>query len=116
MLVYKETNGHGKPLYLVAGSSAAAAGAEKALKAAHRLHGGSCFYCREKVAPDAVTIDHAEPALAGGKDDLQNLLIACRPCNIAKGHRAIETFSPEAGREWLSALLHQVQDRLNRLG
>lgn len=115
MLVFKETNGHGKPLYLVAGSSAGAAGAEKALKAAHRLHGGNCFYCKKRVAADELTIDHAEPSGSGGRDDIQNLLIACKPCNVAKGHKPIELFSPSAGREWLSALLRQVQDRLDRL-
>ena len=115
MLVYKETNGHGKPLYLVAGSNATAAGADKALRAAHRLHGGTCFYCKKQVAVDELTIDHAEPAGAGGRDDIQNLLIACKPCNLRKGLQPIESFSPEAGREWLSSLLRQVQDRLNRL-
>ena len=115
MLVYKETNGHGKPLFLVAGSSAAAAGAEKALKAAHRLHGGNCFYCKERVAAGDATIDHVEAEGVGGRDHIQNLLIACKPCNVAKGHKPIELYSPEAGREWLSALLCQVQDRLNRL-
>lgn len=60
-------------------------------------------------------IDHAEPALVGGGDDVQNLLIACKPCNLAKTHIPIEFFSPSAGREWLSAVLRQVQDRLNRL-
>src|SRR5687767_4367496 len=98
MLVYKETNGHGKPLYLVAGSSAAAAGAEKALKAAHRLHGGNCFYCKKRVATADVTIDHAEAAGVGGRDEIQNLLIACKPCNLAKGHKPIEHYSAEAGR------------------
>ncbi len=115
MIVFARLNQHQRPLYLVAGSGKAAAGAEKALREAHRLHGGECFYCKESVPAEELTIDHAEPAALGGKDDLQNLLIACKPCNARKGHRAIEFFHPDAGREWLGALLAQVQERLDRL-
>lgn len=115
MVVFKELNHHQRPLYLVAGSSRVAAGAEKALREAHRLYGGDCFYCGAPVRHEQLTIDHAEPEKLGGRDDLQNLLIACQPCNAGKGHRAIEAFSPTAGREWLAALLRQVQDRLDRL-
>jgi len=115
MIVFAKLNQHQRPLYLVAGSGKAAAGAEKALREAHRLHGGECFYCKEAVAADALSIDHAEPEALGGKEDLQNLLIACKPCNMRKGHKAIEAFKVDAGREWLAALLRQVQERLNRL-
>jgi 5-methylcytosine-specific restriction endonuclease McrA len=114
-LVFKTLNHHQKPLYWVAGSTAPAAGAERALKEAHRVHGGACFYCKKLVSHDEVTIDHAEPAKLGGRDEIQNLLIACKPCNSCKDHKPIEAFNPDAGREWLSALLKQVQDRLNRL-
>jgi 5-methylcytosine-specific restriction endonuclease McrA len=58
---------------------------------------------------------HAEPEALGGKDDVQNLLVACAPCNSAKGHKAIELYHPAAGREWLSAARKQIADRLNRL-
>ena len=34
---------------------------------------------------------------------------------LAKGHQVIEAYNADAGREWLNALLRQVQDRLNRL-
>jgi 5-methylcytosine-specific restriction endonuclease McrA len=114
MLVFKGLSQHGVPLYLIAGSNAAAMGAEKALREAYKTHGGECFYCGE--SPKDITIDHAEPHKLGGSDSLQNLLISCKPCNITKGHQAIEAFNPNAGREWLEALLRQVQDRLNRLG
>ena len=114
MIVYERSN-QGTPLYCVAGSAKRARGAEKALKEAFDIHGGNCFYCKEEVEPGQLSIDHAEPSSAGGKRHLQNLLIAHKACNLAKGSRPIEAFHPEAGREWLSALLAQVQDRLNRL-
>ena len=115
MIVFARLNQHERPLYLVAGSGKAAAGAEKALREAHRLHGGDCFYCKGPVPTDTLSIDHAEPVVTGGGDDLQNLLIACKPCNYRKGHKPIEAFQPGAGREWLAALLAQVQERLGRL-
>jgi 5-methylcytosine-specific restriction endonuclease McrA len=103
------------PLYQVAGSAAGPMGAEKALRTAHGLHGGACFYCKKPVPKDALTIDHAQPVASGGGKELQNLLVACGVCNHSKGARPIELFKPDAGREWLSALLDQVQARLNRL-
>lgn len=114
MIVFVRTNG-ATPLYQVAGSAAGPLGAKKALQAAHALHGGACFYCRKEVEKDKSAIDHVEARARGGRDELQNLVISCKPCNAAKGIRAIEHYKPDAGREWLSAVLAQVQDRLNRL-
>lgn len=112
MIVFDRFNGQ-IPLYLVAGSSAGAAGAKKALRTAYDRHGGACFYCDEK--PDEMTIDHVEPLKQGGSSSLQNLVISCKPCNARKGESTIEAYKPEAGKEWLSALLAQVQTRLSRL-
>ena len=113
MVVYVRPNGH-VPLYQVAGSSAAAMGADKALREAHRIHGGTCFYCRAELRAEQVTIDHAEPKKRGGGNDIQNLLIACGRCNRDKADSPIELFSAEAGREWLGAVLRDVQARLVR--
>jgi hypothetical protein len=115
MIVFSHVNQHGVPLYFVAGSAAGASRADNALKEAHRRHGGACFYCKKAVAEADLNIDHVEPKASGGKDHIQNLVIACRPCNVAKSHQPIEVYKPDAGREWLSAVLKQVQDRLNRL-
>ena len=115
MLVFAQLSTHNKPLYWVAGSTAGPCSAGKALKEAHKLHGGVCFYCRKSVKREEVTIDHADPKCAGGGDDLQNLLIACKPCNAKKNSQPIEFYRPDSGREWLSAVLRQVEDRLKRL-
>lgn len=115
MVVYKRTDGNGTPLFLVAGSVGRETGAEKALREAHKLHGGECFYCKQEVAEDELTLDHVEPEALGGSSHFHNLVIAHQTCNIAKGHKIIEAYNPDAGREWLNALLLQVQDRLNRL-
>jgi 5-methylcytosine-specific restriction endonuclease McrA len=100
-------------LYQVAGCSEPPAGARKALERAFAKHGGQCFYCAEVLGE--VTIDHVEPVAAGGTDSLQNLVIACKPCNAGKGRKVIELFNPEAGKEWLEGVLSQVEDRLKRL-
>ena len=115
MIVFARQTGNGTPLYLVAGSELGARGAEKAMRLAHEIHGGICFYCRKDVPSGSLSIDHVEPRKTQSRSSIQNLLIACRSCNLQKGSQAIEAFQPEAGREWLGALLRQVQERLNRL-
>jgi len=101
------------PIYRVAGSARGGLNAKNALREAFRIHGGACFYCKRKIKPAELTIDHVETTDAG--NSLQNLVVACQLCNRNKGSKRIEAYDPEAGREWLSALLLQVQDRLNRL-
>jgi 5-methylcytosine-specific restriction endonuclease McrA len=115
MVVFKELNQHKVPVYLVAGVSRSPMRANKALRLAHEHFGGNCHYCNKPVTPEQLSIDHAEPVSKGGSDAIQNLLIACRSCNLDKGHRALDVYNPDAARDWLSALLRQVQERLNRL-
>jgi 5-methylcytosine-specific restriction endonuclease McrA len=115
MVVFARKDGKGTPLYWVAGLDRGPMGAEKALRAAHEIHGGECFYCKQAIAEREFTIDHVEPDALGGKAHLQNLVVAHKACNLAKGHQVIEAYNADAGREWLNALLRQVQDRLNRL-
>lgn len=55
---------------------------EVARRARHR-----CEYCR---APEAVfnlelEVEHVIPLAAGGADELHNLALACRSCNLRKG-------------------------------
>lgn len=102
-------------LYFVAGVEGGPWSATNALAKSHRVHGGLCFYCGKQVPKDAGTVDHVEPVCQGGKSVIQNVVIACKPCNSKKGHQVIEHFSPEAGRAWLEALLKQVRNRLEDL-
>jgi 5-methylcytosine-specific restriction endonuclease McrA len=101
-------------LFQVAGSNAPPCGPEKALRRAHETHGGPCFYCKSDIAPGKATIDHVEALADGGATHLQNLVLACQPCNQRKGRTPIEFFKPDAGKEWLTAVLAQVQARLDR--
>jgi len=113
-IVYIRSN-RTTPLFAVAGVEGGPWKAIKALKLASRKYKSSCFYCGNDSKLGALTIDHIDPRTRDGKDDLSNLVLACRPCNLLKADKPIETFRPELGREWLSTLLRQVQERLNRL-
>jgi len=114
-VVFAELNQHKVPLYFVAGSSAPKCKAEKALKAAFTIHGGNCFFCKKPIPQGEMTVDHVEPISQAGGKTIQNLLIAHLKCNQQKADLPIEAFNPDAGKEWLTALLNQVQDRLNRI-
>ena len=51
---------------------------------------GRCQYCVQIVRRHEITFDHVIPRSAGGKSSWQNLVLACRPCNQAKGGRTPE--------------------------
>lgn len=46
-----------------------------------------CGYCQtpQALAYSALEIDHIVPAAAGGSGEIDNLWLACRPCNLYKG-------------------------------
>lgn len=55
---------------------------------------GKCLHCRKKLLLEddgtpinSVTIEHIVPKTHGGTDDLENLGLACGPCNNGKGVR-----------------------------
>lgn len=49
----------------------------------------TCQYCGAK-APDAILeVDHIKPVAKGGKNDIINLITACRSCNSGKGAREL---------------------------
>lgn len=104
------------PLYWVAGAAGGPWGARNSLKKAVHTHGGECFYCATKLSKDNATIDHVEGQDGEAPEAIQNLVLACKPCNSKKGHAPIEAFNATAGRQWLEALHAQVEDRLRKLG
>lgn len=53
----------------------------------------ACEYCH---APELVfnfpfEVEHITPVCRGGSDDIQNLALACRSCNLRKGSRTAVT-------------------------
>ncbi|MEE4240320.1 MAG: HNH endonuclease signature motif containing protein [Desulfopila sp.] len=43
-----------------------------------------CWYCRKKVPPQDITMDHVVPLAQGGKSSKDNLVPACKNCNTKK--------------------------------
>lgn len=48
-----------------------------------RRFGGCCAYC----GGSGCEVDHIVPVSKGGRDEIQNVLPACRRCNASKGNR-----------------------------
>jgi 5-methylcytosine-specific restriction endonuclease McrA len=55
--------------------------------------GRQCIYCHAKNIP--LQIDHIVPRSLGGSDRVDNLTLACSPCNQKKGSLSLEAFAPK---------------------
>ena len=100
-------DGNGTPLYRVERDKKAL-GAAGALKLAFEQWGGHCFHCKEWMSPQPLsqdcTRDHLRPLKDGGEGFLHNLVLACGPCNRAKGGSDLISFRAEVGVEYMKAL------------
>lgn len=47
----------------------------------------TCQYCGEEFQPGFLTLDHVLPVSQGGKTQWDNVVAACKTCNIKKGNR-----------------------------
>jgi len=47
----------------------------------------SCQYCGDAFASENLTFDHVIPKARGGTTLWGNVVTACAPCNLSKGHR-----------------------------
>jgi 5-methylcytosine-specific restriction endonuclease McrA len=69
-----------------------------------------CQYCLKRPPVRDLNIDHVVPRSRGGADSWENLVTACRPCNLRKGRRTPEEASmrllraPTAPR-WSASML-----------
>lgn len=48
---------------------------------------GICRYCG--CVPASPHLDHVQPVSRGGLSTLENLVVACGPCNLAKGSKEV---------------------------
>lgn len=71
---------------------------ERVTHQGRELWRGKCLHCRRKIwltaagdplgdAPSDASVEHIVPRAHGGTDDVENLAIACRRCNMQKGTR-----------------------------
>jgi 5-methylcytosine-specific restriction endonuclease McrA len=81
-----------------AGSSRGAAWNKLRLQVLQR-DGYTCGYCGR----EATEADHIISKKSGGKDELNNLIAACRTCNASKGARA-QIRMPYVNTRWLTHL------------
>jgi 5-methylcytosine-specific restriction endonuclease McrA len=46
-----------------------------------------CQYCGRGFPTERLTFDHVIPRVRGGRTEWANVVTACEPCNLSKGHR-----------------------------
>lgn len=49
--------------------------------------GNCCCWCGKPLTWDQMTIEHLVHRSKGGRNDIDNLRIACFPCNNSRGNR-----------------------------
>jgi len=50
----------------------------------NKIAAGVCHYCRERVTPKELTMDHIVPLSRGGKSTKGNVAPCCKKCNNEK--------------------------------
>ena len=71
--------------------------------------GYRCVYCGLEFPVEQLTVDHVQPRARGGDGSGGNLVTACGPCNVRKGHRRVAEFladEPEAARHFFARARH----------
>ena len=75
-----------------------------------------CAYCNYLEKSIELTLDHVIPIAKQGTDNYSNLVPACRPCNLSKGHQAIRQWYFEhpsyTSERWLKIKQHMVTDNV----
>ncbi|MBF0424447.1 MAG: HNH endonuclease [Magnetococcales bacterium] len=65
----------------------------------NRIGEGKCAYCGQRTPPDALTMDHVQPLIRGGRSTRGNCVPACRTCNEKK-----QNLPAEAWKAYLAAI------------
>lgn len=50
------------------------------------------MYCGQAFDVEALTLDHVQPRVRGGDRSAGNIVTACIPCNVRKGHASLVAF------------------------
>jgi len=53
---------------------------------------GTCAYCCMRLRTGEATADHCTPVTRGGLTSKENIVVACQPCNSAKGQMSVRMF------------------------
>ncbi len=49
-----------------------------------KISSGICHYCKKKIKPSELTMDHMIPISRGGLSERSNLVPCCKKCNAKK--------------------------------
>jgi len=73
-------------------------------------HDSYCCWCGHSFLEKDLTLEHIHPKSKGGNNSLENLGLACHPCNNSRGNRLLPppSFPPKKTVKtsfWLVALI-----------
>jgi 5-methylcytosine-specific restriction endonuclease McrA len=69
-----------------------------------KKHGSLCYWCRQDFPPSQLTLDHFKPRSRGGLNAVENLRLACFPCNNQRGNSLMKTKElPQVRQQQVSA-------------
>ncbi len=60
--------------------------------------GLKCRECGAEPGPDLLQLDHIVPVSAGGQNELRNLRVLCRDCNLRKSNKVVAISGTTSGK------------------
>jgi len=82
---------------------------ESIRRAVHDRDGGACVRCGDGPPTAELHVDHIYPWSKGGPNELGNLQLLCRRCNLSKGAKVEDRMSLETFQEPVSALARALE-------
>jgi len=70
----------------------------KELRDLKSMSSGRCYWCDKKIKKDDLHYDHYTPLSKGGRNIIDNIVIACSYCNLSKKNKMPEEFAFSHGR------------------
>jgi len=67
---------------------------------------GQCHYCRARVHPKKLTMDHVVPVTRGGRSTRSNVVPCCKDCNSRKQYLV-----PSEWQEYLNELAERSREQ-----
>ncbi len=50
-----------------------------------KIYGSICIWCKEQFTIEDLTLEHMTRRREGGSNSIDNLMLACSPCNTKRG-------------------------------
>lgn len=75
-------------------------------KTVYAKYNGSCAICGKPVKFDKLTIDHKIPISKGGTNEMSNIQLACRECNLMKNGLSSEEFQKKIREVFMFHMKH----------